>query len=1137
MRSIKIAVTILVFMYSNFNVSSQEKKELNSVAYNDCGNTLKQPFLISGDNYIFPDTKMGNEVERSCNYGAKVIYAFDKVNKNSKYHLRVVFLSDNDREIALSADGNLLTESIVLKKGIRKEIKFEIPQKAYAYGQLVLLFEVLKGANAVVSELEIYASDKQNLEVLSEARKKELIKDSSSIVVDEKINIEDVLPQYVSRPTKVNGVYNPVLSLNGAWRFNEKPLDDFYKRSLGTNSWKSINVPGEWAMQGYKVDSMVFAGYEKTFNVPKDWKGKRIKLRFDGVSSESVIWVNGEEVGSHMGGMTAFEFDITTVLKKGENKVSLRVRNESLADMMGSLTQYAAHQLGGITRKVTLFVVPEVHVSDLRIVTDLDENYKNSTLKIRVGISNLGEIRSRNQAVRFTIPEIGLVKEFAIQGVAPGKTIVKDVEIFVENPEKWTNESPYLYNLFTDILLDKKLSERILNKTGFREVEVKESELLVNGVSVKLRGINRHEVHPLTGRVLQQEIWEKDLDLYINANCNYIRTSHYPPPEEFIALCNEKGIFVEVEAPVCWVGHHANKNWQKLNYKDEKYFPYMLQANMETIQFYRNNPSIIFWSAANESYWNYSFAKLMKYVEKADVTRPNAFHDQAYGGFNNQGSTASIANIHYPGPNGYKKAKEIDKPLIYGEYCHLNVYNRRELITDPGVRNDWASALAPTWEKMYYTKGILGGAIWSGVDDVFQMPNGDAKGYGPWGPIDGWRRQKPEYWHVKKIYSPIRVLTKELEKSKSFKVEIENRYTFLNLKESKVVWEYGNESGLVFPDITPGEKGEIKIDIQKILTNRKLKLSFFDSKGFLVDEFVIPVGEQSYANVLIDDARVSTKLKTTRREYTIKGKGFECKISRITGQIISLKKEAVEILNGGPWLMALPLDGQGCEPDHDANIPAFNDSCSNWKTSLVSAKKEGADVLIIVKGSYDEFIGSYTIRMNANGDLTIAYSFSNKEEVNPRQWGMVFDSPKNFDKLFWNRKGRWTSYPAKHIGRTKGEAPLFYEGVPEKINPREEPLWHWSMDFNKLGSNDFRATRRNFNYAGLKNSEGQQVIAVSFDASQHWRSWLEEDKIQFLIAKFVTAGNELFLGSYYDPTRRLLKVGDVISDTITLKIK
>jgi hypothetical protein len=563
----------------------------------------------------------------------------------------------------------------------------------------------------------------------------------------------------------------------------------------------------------------------------------------------------------------------------------------------------------------------------------------------------------------------------------------------------------------------------------------------------------------------------------------------------------------------------------------------MLQANMETIQFYRNHPSIIFWSAANESFWNHNTAELMKYVDAADSTRPNAFHDQGYGGFNNQGSTASIKNIHYPGPDGYLKAADFDQPLLYGEYCHLNVYNRRELITDPGVRNDWAMALAPTWENMYRTKGVLGGAIWSGVDDIFQMPNGDAVGYGPWGPIDGWRRAKPEYWHVKKTYSPIRVITKELKATNTFEVEIENRYTFIHLNSAKVVWSYGAETGIVFPDIAPAHVRSIQIKIKEPVANEKLKLSFYDPRGFLADEFVIPVGKQSFEDVVQNKSPIDTKLRTTKTQYIISGKDFECGIDRKTGQIVSLAKGGTIALSGGPKLMVLPLDGQGCEPDHDANIPPFNDLCMNWRTSEVTAKKEGSGVTILAKGAYDEFRGDYSLHINANGDLKLNYSFVSKLEVNPRQWGMVFESPLSFNTLFWNRKGRWTIYPAKHIGRTNGKASLFYEGVPEKINPREEPLWHWSMDFNKLGSNDFRSTRRNFNFAGLQNKGGQEVIAVSKDASQHWRSWLNEDKIQFLVAKFITAGNELFLESYYGPTRKPLEVGDIIFDEISLKIK
>lgn len=167
--------------------------------------------------------------------------------------------------------------------------------------------------------------------------------------------------------------------------------------------WKPIVIPGQWSMQGFQVDSAAFGGYQTTFTLPADWSGKRVKLRFDGVSSESVVYLNGKEIGSHMGGMTAFELDVTNGLRSGENVLALRVRSESLADMLGSLTQYAAHQLGGITRKVTLFAVPEVHLSDLRIVTDLDDAYKDAELKVYVSVTNASANVQKNLSVRLSV--------------------------------------------------------------------------------------------------------------------------------------------------------------------------------------------------------------------------------------------------------------------------------------------------------------------------------------------------------------------------------------------------------------------------------------------------------------------------------------------------------------------------------------------------------------------------------------------------------------------------------------------------------------------------------------------------------------------------------------------------------------
>ena len=920
------------FLLSFCFVLQAEDKGLRRVAINDCGVDNAQPFLIKGENGILPESFPGSKEAKTINVGNTLIYAFDQMDIQADYQMEVVYLADKRSEQRVVADGNEVQAPVVLEKGVERRYVIDLPKKAYAYGQLVLVFEALNGDNAVVSELNLYSSNPAPLKPFEGDRKKDLVH-IQAYTVDTTVCAEKVLPIYAIKPHLVAGVYNPVLSLNGIWSFNEKPATYFYERKQMGQEWKPIVVPGQWSMQGFQVDSAAFGGYQTTFTLPADWSGKRVKLRFDGVSSESVVYLNGKEIGSHMGGMTAFELDVTNGLRSGENVLALRVRSESLADMLGSLTQYAAHQLGGITRKVTLFAVPEVHLSDLRIVTDLDDAYKDAELKVYVSVTNASANVQKNLSVRLSVSGEPVVLSQAIPEIAAGSTWSGWLTGKIASPKKWDSEHPNLYTLKVELGTSEKIVEQVKKRFGFREIQIQGNRMLVNGKAVKLKGVCRHEMHPLTGRVMNPALARKDIELYRDANCNFIRTSHYPPCEEMLEVCDELGMFVEVEAPVCWLGHHANENWKVLDYREQKYYPYVLQVNMEMIQFYRNHPSIIFWSMANESYWNKEFAQVQVYMEKADPTRPLTFHDQGYGGFNNQGSTAPISNIHYPGPDGYKVAAKSDRPMTYGEYCHLNVYNRSELVTDPGVRSDWALALAPTWENMYKTPGVLGGSIWSGIDDIFQLPNGDAVGYGAWGPIDGWRRPKPEYWDMKKIYSPIRVTTKTLSPAKELVIDLENRYTYTNLNELQVNWVYGEEKGSIFVDLEPGEKGQLRVRPVHPEKANELYLSFVDPRGFTADEYLIPVGRQiqNESQVL---AAVPTRLKEKKDRYMITGKDFTCEISRISGQILSVKKGKKEVLNGGPWLMALPLTSGGCYPNHNANTPAFNDLCSDWKEMM-----------------------------------------------------------------------------------------------------------------------------------------------------------------------------------------------------------
>lgn len=1112
-----------------------QNASLKQVASNDCGVMGAQPFLVKGENYRLPKEFSGSKEALTCNFGSKVIYAFNHLDIHADYQLEVVYLADHERRQRIVVDGNEIQAPVTLDAGKEQRYRINLPRKAYAYSQLVLVFEGAgKGANVLVSELNLYSSNPK-APVPFEGDEKRALVNVQTYQVDTNVDVEKVLPVYAVIPQSIADTYQPVLSLNGTWLFHPCPVTDFYKKPVTGTDWKPIIVPGQWSMQGFKVDSAAFAGYRNTFTLPEDWNKRCVKLRFDGVSSEYHIYLNGTEVGYHMGGMTAYEIDITRWLKKGENELALSVRSESLADMLGSLTQYAAHQLGGITRKVTLFAVPETHLSDIRIETDLDERYENAELKVFTAITNTTGQLQKNVSVRLSVDGLPTVVEKTISQLALGETWKGTLSGTVVRPRLWDNEHPNLYTLKMELSDGIKVTESVEKRFGFREIAVKGNELFVNGCAVKLRGVCRHEIYPLTGRVMNEALQRRDVELYRAANCNFIRTSHYPPGEELLEVCDELGMFVEVEAPVCWVGHHANETWKQLNYQDSKYYPYVLQANMETIQFYRNHPSVLFWSMANESYWNKEFAQVQEYVRKADSTRPHTFHDQAYGGFNNQGSTAPIANIHYPGAGGYKVAAQSERPMVYGEYCHLNVYNRSELVTDPGIRSDWALALAPTWDNMYKTKGVLGGSIWSGIDDVFQLPNGDAVGYGPWGPIDGWRRPKPEYWDMKKIYSPIRVHTTELTPARELVVDVENRYTYLNTSELTITYRYGNEQGNIFAAIPPSEKGQLRIPIVHPEVANELYLSFTDPRGFVADEYLIPVGQQ-VQNELPEWTEAVTKLKTDKSRFILSGKEFLCEVSRATGQIISLKKGGKEILNGGPWLMALPLTGGGCYPNHNANTPIYNDLCSEWTVSRTEAKRENNHVVIRVEGSYKEFAGSYTLTFNANGELSVSYTFDALQDVNPRQWGLVFDAPKEYDRTFWRRKGMWSVYPEDHISRSVGEADLFYAGLPKLMNPRLKPSWSWSMDFNELGSNDFRATRRNIWYAGLTDANGCKVTVRS-NGEQHWRSWGDKDKVRFLVADFVTAGNEMFLEGYYASYRKPVKTGERIEGTVRLRVE
>jgi beta-galactosidase len=953
------------------------------------------------------------------------------------------------------------------------------------------------------------------------------------------------VPVVSPRPVRVAGVEHPVLSLNGPWRFNpHAPAGFEMLRPDESARWAEIPVPSEWAMQGFSVVPGSRAGYTREFAVPADWIGSAIKLRFDGVQSECTVWVNGIEAGKHEGGFTVFEFDVTGAIRAGMNTVAVAVCNESLADTLASATQYAAHSIGGITRKVTLFALPPVHVAGQFITTKLRPGGVDADLEVSLTLVNESDRDVSGAAIHLELIDPAGMK--VSLGSAGGvldtlhawESVKRRMVSPVAHPLMWDPEHPYLYTVRTTVRRGADTAVTIAQRVGFREVEVRGNRLFVNNVPVKLRGVNRHETHPLLGRSTSADQWRRDVELFRAANVNYIRTSHYPPTEEFLDACDELGVFVECESALCWVQHGANPAWQHWNAMDARYFSFLLRANLENVVANRAHPSIIIWSLANESGWSPLFAGVLERVKQLDPSRPTSFHDQCWGEYNNAGSVADIAVYHYPDEEGPAKCDSSVRPVLFGEYAHLQTYNRREVLADPGVRDDWGRGFERMVDLMWKHDGCLGGAIWAGIDDIFYLPDGKATGYGPWGIIDGWRRPKPEYWHVKKSYSPVKLVDRKaplLWVDGAVRIPVANRFDFTNLGDVGIRWSTGSEQGELRVDIAPHQTGELVIPLKRRpRTGETLEVRFTDPRGFECEHEMLALAPRP-ASASTPSRRGTSRSEAAGQVVTLISGKLRCDVDRSSGMIRRVSVGNRTVVNGGPSLMILPLSSDECKPDYRTDVVPLNSTCAEPAVREVKAVtgRDGKTRLEIgVK--YREADGTMALSSNDGRSLTIEYTFTLLQDINPRQWGVVVSVPAGFDRLVWTREGQWTTYPDDHIGRLTGEAVADPAPRPSVADLRHRPSHPWSLDAMEMGSNDFRSTKRDVINASLRSRTGDGVAIVS-DSLRSIRAFVDSAGTGLLIAGYSTGGGEGFFAPHYARERKPLKTGDTIRDRMVLR--
>lgn len=930
------------------------------------------------------------------------------------------------------------------------------------------------------------------------------------------------VPRISPLPTNVEGCTTTAVDLSGKWQFNSAPAVDFYKNTpIG---WAEIQVPSEWAMQNFSVSKNATTGYSRTFKVPADWEAKRIKLRCNAIYSDATLYVNGHLVGSHKGGFTPFELDVTNfVLFNQENRLSVAVKNETMADTLASGSQYACHQLGGINRKLKLVALPEVNVSELYVKTKFDHTFTNASLELQLGISNEGKSPSKNVSVQVQLTSSEGKTVRLIQNNFALITETNLLSLPIVNPLKWDNEHPNLYVLSIKLLLDGKIVETVQQKVGFRQVEIRNNELFVNGLPVKLRGSNHHEVYPTTGRSLPDGIALRDIQLFREGNVNLLRTCHYPPDEALLQAADSLGMFIECEAPFCWA---PGEGFEEL----------VCRQSAEMVVAYRNHPSVLFWSLANESSWGKHFESSSQLVRELDPTRPQTFNWMDSNIQTSDEGFTDIANIHYPVHTGPAKARNYAKrPVYLGEDCHLNAYNRLELATDPGLRDTWGRYLREMWDDIDSTKGCLGQSIWSGIDDTFYMPNGDVNGYGTWGPIDGWRRPKPEYWGMKKGYSPVRISNSDsvLVQNKTIKLHIQNRQNFANFSEMKLNWAIGSQKGTATAQISPNAFGDLLIRLSKTpKAGEKFALSFVDPRGFIADEFLLTI-----KNIQAIPKAEKLKLTTTVIHYSdtihIQTGNVVWKIDKKSGQFTQISNVQVH----GPQLMVLALNSAGetqmIGPEKEWT--PYTEPCTKWECQSTHLTTRNDTLFVTVKGKCAEATGTYMYSF-ANGKMNISYQFTMDKKVNPRQIGMVFTVPAAYDHFSWERNGYWDVYPADHIARLKGSVGASEGFAATSVGPRTKPAHAWRLDNLPYGNNDFCSTKSNVITAAVTDANGNGLL-IDGKGKQHVRCWKKDNEVSFLIANYSNGGSERFLRGLAGKDDRPLSVGDKISGNINIGVQ
>jgi hypothetical protein len=829
-------------------------------------------------------------------------------------------------------------------------------------------------------------------------------------------------------PSHTTDVSKAKTSLNGTWEINMNPANEVWKSNSG--NWQKIVVPGEPAMQGFNVENDKEFFYRTTVSVPASAKNKTTIIRFNGVYSYARVFVNGHFVREHFGGFTAWDADISSFVEPGKPAV-VYVGVTDRADDISYASGYAFHPIGGILREVQLLVVPNDYINRFYIQTDLANDFKQATLSLNVAKSKAkGKGRIKFQLFDAKGKEV-LTQSQSFDLMNNGEA---KFSVNVDNPILWNQEQPYLYTLKAELISAGKTEEKIEQKVGFRKVEVDGKRVLVNGQAIKLRGGCRHDMHPLLGRSTNRLYDSLDVVMAKKANLNFIRTSHYPPSQDFLEFADKYGIYVQEETAICFVNDWREGVYKKLGEtnNDPAFTSRYLGQLSEMIDHDRNHASIIMWSIGNESDYGINFQKEYDFVKTVDLSRPVSWSWPATA-FKENKKCFDIAVAHYPDYEGtgeenfglkYKNMEHESLPLLSDEWAHVACYNTTLLKADPNVKDFWGRSLDIMWANRFDVPGNLGGAIWGMTDETFHLKD-KVTGYGPWGFIDVWRREKTEFWNTKKAYSPIRVLKTKFESAGTdnfLNVPVKNRFNHLSLNQIRLQVTV-NEKSFVqpMPSLNPHEEGMIKVAVSDRTT--PLLLQFYDDQNNLIDEELLTwdttVGTQ------LDVTKLKWNVKKSAKTIELESQELSVKLDALTGQLITANRNGEQLLTGGARVIVnKPKDPNAFK--ETAGVYSGEYKVAN--ATVNTANKN--EVVVVSNGTIDEYPVKMITSYQADGTIKIDYEVENVPEYT-WQVGLSLPVSNSVNAIEWKRKGYWSTYPLNQASANRGIAKRFSDNKEE----------------------------------------------------------------------------------------------------------